>query len=172
MVQPVNYDPNLDFAPGFPGMKMDSGFGDVVSIPAGTSHLFGTLIATVAATGRSVLPIGTNSFQGIAIHDHNLSGRYMPSVANAGDRYIQYDAISVMRKGRIWARASGTCTKDAVAKYDPATGIFADAGSATLKNARFITGNISVVGIDANDATSIMVAVELHDPSIDDIGAS
>ena len=172
MVQPVSYDSNFDFAPAFPGMLADSGFTDKVTIPAGTTHQFGTVVAAVNSTGRSVMPVGSNIVQGVALHDHNLAGRFLPDVANASDRYVQYDAISVIRRGRVWARASGACTKDAVAKYDPATGIFADAGSATLKNAKFLTGNLTIVGITAGDPTSIIVMVELHDPGIDDVGAS
>ena len=172
MVQPVSYDPTFDPAPAFPGMLADAGFTDKVSIAAGTTHQFGTLVAADAATGRSVMPIGTNVIQGIVLHDHNISGRFMPTVANASDRHVQYDNMTVLRRGRVWARASGACTKDAVAKYDPATGLFANAGSATLKNAKFLSANMTVVGIDPTDATSIMVLVELHDPGIDDIGAS
>jgi hypothetical protein len=153
-------------------MLADAGFTDKVSIAAGTEHQFGTLVAADAATGKSVMPIGTNVIQGIALHDHNISGRYLPGVANATDRYVQYDPMTVLRRGRVWARASGACTKDAVAKYDPATGIFANAGSATLKNAKFLTANLTVIGITPTDATSIIVMVELHDPGIDDIGAS
>lgn len=161
MVQPVTYDATLDMVPAFPGMLADDGFTDKITIPCGaTTHAFGTVVATVAATGRSVMPIGTNVLQGIAIHDHTLSGRHPFQ-----DTYVQYDAVSVLARGRIWARASGTCTKDAVAKYDPATGLFADAGSATYPQARFLTGNVTVIGVLASDASSQMVMVELHNPT-------
>lgn len=172
MVQPVSYDSSFDPIPAYPGLLMDAGFTDKITIPAGTSHQFGTVVATTAATGRSVMPVGANVVQGVALHDHSIAGRYLPDVANSNDRYVQYDAISVLRSGRIWARASGACTKDAVAKYDPATGLFADAGSATLPGARFLTANLSVVGVFTGDTPNIVVAVELGDPTIDNIGAS
>lgn len=172
MAVPVSYDTAFDLAPAFPGMLADAMFTDKTTVPAGTSHQFGTVVATVAATGRSVMPVSTNVIQGVAIHDHNISGRYMPDVANSGDRYVQYDPISVLRRGRIWARASGACTKDAVAKFDPATGLFADAGSATMKNARFLSANLTITPVVASDASSIIVLVELHEPTVDDVGAS
>lgn len=162
MAQPISYDPLFDLAPGFPGMIADSMFTDKITVANGTAPTpFGTVVATVAATGRSVLPISTNPIAGVAIHDHNLSGGRISQ-----DTYVQYDAISVMARGRIWARASGTCTKEAVAKFDPATGIFADAGTATLANAKFLSSNITVIGITPGDASSQMVLVELHNPTV------
>lgn len=162
MAQPITYDPLFDMAPGFPGMIADSMFTDKITVANGASPTpFGTVVATVAATGRSVLPISTNPIAGVAIHDHNISGRVVSQ-----DTYVQYDAISVMARGRIWGRANGTCTKEAVAKYDPATGIFSDAGSATLANAKFLSGNLTIIGITVGDASSQMVLVELHNPTV------
>lgn len=162
MVQPITYDPLFDFATAYPGMIADSMFTDKVTVANGTAPTpFGALVATVAATGRSVLPIGANPISGIAVHDHNIGGG-----RTSQDTYVQYDAISVMARGRIWARASGVCTKDAVAKYDAATGVFADAGLATLTNAKFLSGNLTIIGVVAGDASSQIVLVELHNPSI------
>lgn len=162
MAQPITYDPTFDMVPAFPGMIADSMFTDKITVACGAAaQPFGTVVATVAATGRSVLPISTNPIAGVAIHDHNLSGG-----RTSQDTYVQYDAISVMARGRIWGRAGGTCTKEAVAKYDPATGIFSDAGTATLANAKFLSGNLTVIGTLPSDATSQMVLVELHNPTV------
>lgn len=158
---PVTYDPLFDLAPCFPGMLADSGFTDKLTHPCGaTPQPFGTVVATVPATGISVLPIGTNTLQGVAIHDQTVAGRIVSQ-----DGYIRGDAMSVIAEGRIWARASGTCTKDAPAKFDPATGMFSDAGTATYPRARFLTGQVSVIGVLSTDAATIAVQVELMNTS-------
>jgi len=162
MAQPVTFDANFDMYPAMPGMIADSMFTDKVTVPCGaTAQPFGTLVASVPATGASVLPIGTNPIEGIAIHEHLVGGR---RVAQNG--YVQYDAISVMRRGRIWALASGACTKDAVAKYDPATGMFADAGTATAPNAKFLSANLSIPGLLSGEAAVSVVLVELGSPAV------
>ncbi|EHL99374.1 hypothetical protein HMPREF9946_03136 [Acetobacteraceae bacterium AT-5844] len=149
-------------APGLPGLLYDSGFTDKVTVPCGaTAQPFGTLVAYVSATGISVLPIGTNPIVGVALKDDAI----------ASDGYVQYDAMTVVRRGRVWALASGTCTKDAVAKYAPATGVFADAGTATLANAKFLSGNITVPAFGPGGTSVQIVLVELHDPSVDATGA-
>jgi hypothetical protein len=159
---PVTYDPVFDNQPGIPGALYDSGFTDKNGPPCGVSpQPFGTVVAAVAATGISVLPIGANILQGVAVYDAVLAGRH-----DAQNGYKQGDAISVLRRGRIWGRASGACTKDAVAKYDPATGIWADAGSATYPNARFLSGMITGVGLVPGEAAELFVLVELGDPTI------
>lgn len=160
-MQPVTFDPNYDYPPAFAGMIADSMFTDKVTVPCGTAPIpYGAVVASVAATGVSVLPVGTNPVEGVAIHDHRGGARLVGN----GDNYVQGDAMSVMRRGRIWARASGACTKDAVAKYDPATGLFADAGTGTLPNAKFVTANITVAGIDTGSQS--IVQVELHSPAV------
>lgn len=160
-MQNVTYNSATDMVPAYAGLPADSMFTDKVSVPSGAAGAaFGALVGVVPATGISVLPVGTLPL-GIAIHDHNYGG-----IFGGQNGYVQYDSISVMKRGRIWALASGTCTKGAVAKYDPATGIFADAGTGTLANARFITSNLSIVGIASGDAAQIIVQVELHDATV------
>jgi hypothetical protein len=163
MAVPVTFDATTEYAPAFAGMIVDAMFTDKVTVPCGaTTQPFGTAVASVAATGVSVLPIGANVIEGIAIHEQQLGSR-----RGTVDGYVQYDAISVMRRGRIWARASGACTKDAVAKYDAATGIFADAGAATLPNARFLSANLTIPAVQAGTDTSHQVVlVELHAPNV------
>jgi hypothetical protein len=156
---PVTVDPN-GYPPAFAGMLGDDMFTDKVTVPCGaTAQPFGTVVASVTATGVSVLPIGANILEGIAIHDHSKAGRLTTQ-----EGYAQGDTISALRRGRIWARASGACTKDAVAKFDPATGIFADAGTATYPNARFLTAHLTVPGVLTG--SQIVVYVELHHPAV------
>lgn len=169
MVQAVSYDTAFDMVPAFAGMIADSMFTDKVSIPCGTTPvLFGAGVFA-DPNGRSVAPAALSAtviWQGVAIHDHNLSGRWLPGVTGANDGYVQYDSIAVMKRGRIWARASGACTKDAVAKFDVATGLFADAGTGTVPNARFLTANISIIGVLGTDTPHSIVMVELGDPTV------
>lgn len=157
---PVTWNSDFDYPPAFAGMIADDMFTDKVTVAAGAAGVqFGCVVATVVATGVSAMPIGTNVIEGIAIHDHRFAGR-----VTTQEGYAQYDAISVMRRGRIWAKASGACTKDAVAKYDPATGQFADAGTATLPNAKFLTTALTIPGIESG--SQMIVQVELHSPAV------
>lgn len=157
---PITWDANYDFPPAFAGMIADDMVTDKVTVPCGASPVpHGAVVASLATTGVSVLPIGTNPIEGIAIHDHRFAGR-----VTSQDGYVQGDAIAVMRRGRIWAKATGACTKDAVAKYDPATGLFADAGTATLTNAKFLSANLTIPGVDTG--SQIIVLVELHSPAV------
>lgn len=162
MAVPITFDATTEYAPAFAGMIADAMFTDKVTVPAGTTHPFGTVIASVTATGVSALPVGTNVIEGVAIHEQQLGSR-----RGGIDGYVQYDAISVMRRGRVWGRASGACTKDAVAKYDPATGIFADAGTGTLPNARFLSANLTIPAVQAGTDTSHQVVLlEIHAPNV------
>lgn len=163
---PVTWDATFEPPPAIPGMIADAMFTDKVVVPCGAApQPFGTVVAYVEATGVSVLPVGTNPVAGVSIMDHQVGGRR----TNAGTQQsqnVQYDAISVMRRGRIWGRASAACTKGAVAKFDPATGMFTDAGTATLAQAKFLTANISIPGMLTTDTAESVVLVELHSPAV------
>jgi len=158
---PIGYDTLHDYGPAFAGMLADIGFTDKFTLACGAAGVkFGTVVGEVAATGKTVLPVGANP-AGVAIHDHTLAGRRA-----AQDGYVEKDAVSVLRRGRIWGLASGASTKEAVAKYDPATGIFADSGTATLANAKFKSGAISIPGLLPGEPAMLIVLVELHDPTV------
>jgi hypothetical protein len=144
-MQPVVWNPDTESPPAFAGTPGDSGIGDKVGVPCGAApQRFGTVVASVKTTGVSVLPIDAaqHAVEGVALHAHHPAGR----VAGQ-DGYVQGDMMSVKRRGRIWALASGACAKDAVAKYDPATGVFGDAGTATYPGARFLTADAVVMDI-------------------------
>lgn len=161
---PVTFDATFDYAPAFAGMIADAMFTDKIAVPCGAAaQPFGTVVGYVEATGISELPVVPPRIAGIAIHSQQLGSR-----RTASNGYAQYEAMSVMRVGRIWALASGTCTKGAVAKYTLATGIFADAGAATLARAKFLSGNLTVPAI-SGEATHQIVLVELSTPYIDAI---
>lgn len=157
---PITWDANFDYPPAFAGMLADDMFTDKQTIPCGvTTQPFGTVVATVVATGISVLPVATNPVQGIALHDHRFAGRITTQ-----EGYVRYDAMSVIGRGRVWALASGACTKDAVAKFDAATGIFADAALVTYPNARFLSTALTIPGIETG--SQLIVLVELHHPAV------
>lgn len=162
-MQPIAWNPDWQHPPAFAGMLADSMVTDKVTVPCGAApQPFGTVVASVPASGVSALPIGANSVEGIAIHEHGTGSRMNAAQQGA---YVQYDAMSVLRRGRIWAKASGACTKDAVAKYDPATGQLADAGTGTLANAKFLTTALTVPDI-LGGGSQMIVQVELHSPAV------
>ena len=166
MALPISIDTTFEPPPALPGMIADSMFTDKVVVPCGAApQPFGTVVASVPATGISVLPIGANPIEGIAIMDHQVAGAATATGATQ-DGYRQYNRMSVMRRGRIWGLASGACGKDAVAKYDPATGMFADAGTGTLPNAKFLSAAVSIPGLASGEAAVSIVLVELHSPAV------
>jgi hypothetical protein len=170
MVTAVTYDSGFDLVPGFPGLLYDAGVTDKISVPCGSAAVpFGCAVFADPATGHSATPV-TGTFIGAAIHDHNLSGRYS-SVAGANDTYIQYDAISVLRRGRIWARITGTVVKESVVVTALTTDLSftttaADATHIVVPNARFLSANLSIIGILAGDTANNIAILELHEPTI------
>lgn len=148
-----------EMQPAFVGMKADSMFDNVDTFPCGEDDIaFGVVFGHDPTTGKAVLPVGT-LVGGIALHDQ--------VIASVHGKYVENTAISGLTRGRVWARAGGACTKGAAAKYDPATGVFSDAGTATYPNARFKGSVVSSGGILPGDPSQSMVLVELHDPSVD-----
>lgn len=159
-------DSNLYMAPAFAGMLADIQFTSKETNPCGATAIpFGVAATPNASTGV-LAPGGTGAGAGVAIHDHTVAGVYQ------ANEYRQYDAVSLLRRGRIWCKASGTCTKGAVAKFNATTGVFGDAEANTMVNARFRTAQVSMSTGLPGDAAATLVLVELHDPAIDNIGAS
>lgn len=164
MSETYSVDSNLYMTPAIAGQLADMQFTSKETHPCGANAVpFGT-IATPASDGK-VQVGGTGVGGGVAIHDHTIAGVYQ-----AGE-YRQYDAVSLLRRGRIWVKASGTCTKGGAVKFNATTGLVGDAEAVVLKNARFRTAAVSMQGLPGDNAVSL-VLVELHDPAIDDIGAS
>src|SRR3712207_1416106 len=108
VTQPLLAPEFYEFEPALPpGSNFDTGFGDTVAVPCGaTPQPFGTVVAYVEATGVSVLPVGANPIAGVAIHEQQRGSRR----AQRGN-YVEFEAISAKRCGRVWAAASGACTK-------------------------------------------------------------
>ena len=158
----VPFTPNLEyeFPEAFAGMIGDSMFLDKVSVPCGAPTAFGAVVTSVSASGVSAYPTTGNVLEGVALHEHHFNGRH-----DGQEGYVQGDAMTVGRRGRFWCRAGGACTKDAVAKYDPATGLFSDAGTATYSQAKFLTAMRTVPGV-AGIGSQTIVYVELHSPAV------
>ena len=144
-------------APAFAGMKADTMVGNTSTYPAKNDIEFGTVFG-LDANGYAVLPVGSKA-GGIALHSH--------TAASVDGKWVVGTAVPGFDKGRVWAKAGGACTPGAVAKYDPATGVFSDAGTATLANAEFRSALVSVPGVRAGiDPTESIVLVELHSPRV------
>ena len=151
-----------EFEPALPpGSTYDSGFGDTVAVPCGAApQPFGTVVAYTESTGVSVLPVGANPIASVALREHQTGSR------RAHGNWVQFEATPAKRRGRVWAAASGACTKGAVARFDPATGMFATAGSATYPNAKFLTADRLADPVVVGDAGERVVLVELHSPAV------
>lgn len=158
-------DGNLYMAPAFAGMLADLQFTSKETHPCGTNAVPMGVVATPAADGK-VQAGGTGAGAGAAIHDHTIAGVY------GAAEYRRYDAVSLLRRGRIWLKAAGTCTKGGVVKFSATTGEVSDGGANTLKNARFRTAAVSMANNLPGESAASLVLVEFHDPAIDDVGAS
>lgn len=83
---------------GFPGMKADSGFDDVLTREAKEDVAFGKGLVEGVGAGESILPAASGfKFDGVALHTH--------TVELDGDEERKYeaeDAMSVLRRGRVY----------------------------------------------------------------------
>lgn len=157
-----------DMVPAFAGMKADTMYDHVESFAAKQNIAFGVVVGDDGSVG-AVIPVGSAP-AGIALHDPIYANRqfstFVDGVLTVTAAYVANDAVSVLRRGKAWGKAGGVCTMGAVAKYDPATGIFSDAGSATYPNATFRSKDYSWPGILPGDTTQRVVLVELHNPTV------
>lgn len=160
MSQTVSVGPYSAYqSPAMVGMKADSMEDNVDTFAANAPIPFGVVISRVSANSLKTAPGGTDVV-GVAIHDHLIASR---------GGYLQFDAVSTLTRGRVWARLSAkTGVKDGVAAcYDPATGMFAVSGTALL-GAVFRSNGVDLPDVDEvvwGDGTLISSAVvELHHP--------
>lgn len=157
-------NPITDMVPAFPGMLADNGFTDKVGLPARVTIAFGIAVAKLADGGAG-LPTALIAPFGISIADHTMVGIYRPAAPSVVG-YAQYDAVSILRRGRIWMLANGACTADAPLTVNT-SGVASNAGTITMKNARFVTSDFTWNSNVPAIGTQRMVMVELHDPGID-----
>jgi hypothetical protein len=144
------------------GMKADSMDDNVDTFAASAPIPIGVVVSRTAAFAQTVQAGGTAQV-GIALHDHTIGSR---------GGYIQYDAVSVLTRGRVWAKlSSATNVDDGVyVHYNPVDGVCAASGTKLL-NAVFRSKAASLP--DATQAvwgtgvTTLAAVVELHYPLAD-----
>jgi len=147
-------------APAFIGMKADSMDDNVDTFACGSVNVDIGVAVQRTAAGALTCKNGASATLGVGVslHDH-IIGYY--------GTYRQYDAISVLTRGRVWvALADGTGVADgAAAKADPTTGKFSTTGTLAVTNAVFRSGPISLLNIDGVN-TTLGAIVELHYPNV------
>jgi len=147
-------------APAFIGMKADSMDDNVDTFACGSANVDLGVAVQRTAAGALTCKNGASATLGVgvALHDHVI-GYY--------GNYRQYDAVSVLTRGRAWvALADATGVVDgAAAKADATTGKFSTTGAVVVTNAVFRSGPISLLNIDGI-TTTLGAVVELHYPNV------
>jgi hypothetical protein len=144
------------------GMKADSMDDNVDTFAAAAPIPVGVVVSRVAPFDLKVQAGGT-AMVGIALHDHTIGSR---------GGYIQYDAVSVLTRGRCWVRlSSATNVDDGVyVHYNPADGTCAATGTKLL-NAVFRSKAASLPDASqvvwGSGVTTLGAVVELHYPLAD-----
>src|SRR3954464_13846056 len=144
------------------GMKADSMDDNVDTFAAAAPIPVGVVVSRVAPADMKV-QAGGAAMVGIALHDHIIGSR---------GGYLQYDAVSVLTRGRVWAKvSSATNVADGVyVHYDPATGEVGTTGT-KLVNAVFRSAAVSLPDVNevvwGDGLTSLGAIVELHYPLAD-----
>jgi hypothetical protein len=145
------------------GMKADSMDDNVDTFAAAAPIPVGVVVSRVAPADMKV-QAGGAAMVGIALHDHIIGSR---------GGYLQYDAVSVLTRGRVWAKVSdATNVEDGTyVHYDPATGMVAAGTGTKLINAVFRSKAVPLPDVNQvvwGDGTSPLGAiVELHYPFAD-----
>lgn len=163
------YSPyTLYMPPAFVGMKVDSMDDNVESWAANADILIGTVVTrlTAAGTDKKAVQGGAGAILGIALHDHIIASWGM---------YKQYDAVSVLTRGRVWARVGlATSIKDGTPVYYTAADgkvQAVTAGGVLVPHATFRSGVITVPDVSMATGGIAIAAVELHYPmQIENVG--
>lgn len=146
----------LYLQPAFAGMKGDSMDDNVDTFAAGGIIGFGLVVSRTVAAGK-IIAAGGAIPVGVSLHDHIIGSR---------NSYIQYDAVSIMNRGKVWCQV-GTDTANIVdgayVAYETATGkvVFTPTGNTVLPKAVFRSAPIAVYDITYSTTTNIAL-VELH----------
>lgn len=148
----------------FAGMKGDSMDDNVDSHPSSNEIPFGRICAFQGANSN-IVGLGPVALigpvAGIALHDH-VVGAY-------GNGYRQYDAVSVLTRGRAWCEVAAGAVQ--VAMNNPVSFITSDGtvtggtvGTAALPNAVFKSGIITIPPLFPSLTIGAMqiALVELH----------
>jgi len=156
------YNPPYFFAQAMPGMKADSMDDNVETWACGATAIgFGLVVGRTGAGLMTVAP-GTALKVGISLHDHVIASR---------GGYTQYDAVSVLTRGRVWCQLATDATgvvDGAAVMYETATGkvnVAGTTGFVALTNAIFRSAPASVFDMLGGTAVSIAI-VEMHYPLV------
>lgn len=133
---------SIDQAAAKVGQKYDLGFDDVISLIAQETIPFGCFVVKGTGEDQAKLPAATGDVTSITIaRGFAVATQAKEQVAGATtDQYSQYDAVSVLRRGRIWV----TCEEN----WTQASAVFVRfaAGTGTQKGA---------VRVSADTATAV-----------------
>jgi hypothetical protein len=141
----------------FAGMKGDSMDDNVDTFACATNPIGFGLVCSRTVAGALTIAQGGAIPIGVSLHDHTIASR---------GGYIQYDAVSVMNRGKVWCQV-GTDTANIVdgayVAYETATGkvLFTPTGNTVLPKAIFRSGVVAVYDITYTTTTNIAL-VELH----------
>jgi len=155
------YNAPYFYAQAMPGMKADSMDDNVDTFACGATAIgFGLVVSRTVAAGMTVAPGGTAPLAlGIALHDHVIASR---------GGYTQYDAVSVLRRGRAWCVVDdGTGVVDGAGVFfTTATGKVNTVGTnVALANAVFRSPPASVFDL-LGGAAVLVAVVEMHYPMV------
>jgi hypothetical protein len=147
-------------APAFIGMKADSMDDNVDTFPASALINVGVAVQRTAA-GASTIKVGATSAAlcvGVSLHDH---------IVGYQGNYRQYDAVSVLTRGRVWVAVDDPTgvVDGAAAHVTAATGAFNTTGTITVTNAVFRSAAIDLLNVDWTTYTKGAI-VELHYPMV------
>jgi hypothetical protein len=152
------YVPPNFYAQALPGMIADSIHNNVDTFACDTAPIgFGLVAGRVAAASMKIKPGGTAPI-GITLYDHVIASR---------GGFTQYDAVSCLTRGRVWAVVdSATNVDDGVYVYFvPATGTVnaTPTGNTALPKAIFRSKTASVFNL-LGGAPVLVAVVELGYP--------
>jgi len=148
----------LYLQPAFAGMKGDSMDDNVDTFAALSAFGFGLVVSRSATGLKTVIAGGPAPLVvGVSLHDHIIGSR---------NGYIQYDAVSVMNRGKVWCQVAADTANivdGAAVAYEAATGKvqFTPTGMVVLPHAVFRSAAIAVYDINYTTTTNIAL-VELH----------
>jgi hypothetical protein len=142
--------------PAFAGMKGDAMDDNVDTFAASAAIGFGLVVSRTVAAALTVAAGGAIPV-GVSLHDHTVASR---------GGYAQYDAVSVMNRGKVWCQvADPTNVVDgAYVAFEAATGkvqFTTGAGFNALPKAIFRSAAIAVYDINYTTTTNVAL-VELH----------
>lgn len=154
------YNAPYFFAQAIPGLIADStDVKNVDTFACGATAIgFGLVCSRNGAASMTVVPGGALPV-GISVHDHLIASR---------GGYIQYDAVSVLSRGRIWAALLNTTgiLDGAPVFFDAATGKVNTTGSGTaIPKAVFRSAPASIFDLLGGAAVNVAI-VEFNYPTI------